>query len=64
MVHTITKDLIKEGLAINLIYHELTRLVDDYYKCDNYQIKELILNDINFLSEAILKEDEGEEFFL
>ena len=49
---------------MNLIYHELTRLVDDYYKCENSQIKELILNDINFLSEVILKENDGEEFFL
>ena len=38
---------------MNLIYKELRKLVDDYYRCDSLEIKELILNDIMLLSEAL-----------
>ncbi len=38
---------------MNLISYELTKLVDDYYKCDNLYIREQILDDIHFLTEAV-----------
>ncbi|MDF2065550.1 MULTISPECIES: hypothetical protein [Bacillaceae] len=46
---------------MELIVHEIYRLVDDYYKCDNFQIKEQIISDIIFLSEAYLLYVEKEE---
>lgn len=47
---------------MNLIYQELNRLVDDYYKCDVFDIKVQILCDINLLTEAlIISEDEQEK---
>lgn len=46
---------------MELIVHEIYRLIDDYYKCDNFQIKELIISDIIFLSEAYLLYVEKEE---
>ncbi|PUB12602.1 hypothetical protein [Paenisporosarcina sp. OV554] len=39
---------------MSLIYYELKRLVDDYYKCENFTIKEQILFDIKFLTEALI----------
>jgi len=42
---------------MSLIYIELTRLVDDYFKCDTLQIKEQILSDIRLLTEAVLSEN-------
>lgn len=44
---------------MNLIIHEVDRLVDDYYKCEITHIREQIINDIDFLMEAYLlwKED-------
>lgn len=39
---------------MNLIYQELNRLVDDYYECDVFNIKEQILCDINLLTEALI----------
>lgn len=38
---------------MNLISYELTKLVDDYYRCDIFNIKELILSDIYLLTEAV-----------
>lgn len=38
---------------MNLISYELTKLVDDYYRCDNHNIREQILSDIHFLTEAV-----------
>lgn len=38
---------------MNLISYELTKLVDDYYKCDNHSIREQILSDIHLLTEAM-----------
>lgn len=35
------------------IESELSHLIDDYNKCDNPSIKELILLDINLLYEAL-----------
>lgn len=46
---------------MNLIYIELTRLVDDYNKCENLLIKELILSDINLLNKALLLSDQSEK---
>lgn len=43
---------------MNLIYQELNRLVDDYYKCDVFDIKEQILCDINLLTEALIISEE------
>lgn len=40
-------------LPMSLIIHELIRLEEDYYKCDNFLIKELILSDIRLLSKAV-----------
>lgn len=45
---------------MNLIFYELTRLIDDYFKCDNSIIKKQILNDIQFLTEAYLQIEEYE----
>ncbi len=39
---------------MSLIYYELKRLVDDYYKCEHFIIKEQILSDIKFLTEALI----------
>ncbi|MFJ7826179.1 hypothetical protein [Psychrobacillus sp. NPDC096623] len=41
-------------MPIALIYKELNRLIDDYYKCPFKHIKEQILIDIHLLTEAIL----------
>ncbi len=46
-------------LTMILISHELNRLVDDYYRCPNLIIKEQILNDILFLTEAFLIIDQA-----
>ena len=37
-----------------LIYKELNQLVDDYYKCPEPHIKELILMDLQLLTDALL----------
>lgn len=42
------------NLPMKLVYIELTRLVDDFSKCDNLQIKRQILKDINLLKEALI----------
>lgn len=42
-------------IAMNLIYKELLNLVNDYYKCECIEIKELILSDIQFLTEELCK---------
>lgn len=44
-------------MAINLMYIELNRLVEDYYKCSIWLVKEYILNDIKLLSEALIQID-------
>ena len=41
-------------MPILLIYKELNRLVDDYYKCPELHIKELILTDLKLLTDALL----------
>lgn len=43
---------------MNLMYQELGRLVDDYYKCDVFNIKEQILCDIKLLTEALIISEE------
>lgn len=45
---------------MNLIFHELTRLIDDYYKCEDSIIKKQIFDDIQFLTEAYLQIKEYE----
>ncbi|WP_277347061.1 MULTISPECIES: hypothetical protein [unclassified Psychrobacillus] len=38
---------------MNLIYIELVRLVDDYYRCENDAFKQEILYDIQLLTKAV-----------
>ncbi|GGA31298.1 hypothetical protein [Psychrobacillus lasiicapitis] len=47
-------------MTILLMYKELNQLVDDYYKCPDLHIKELILNDLIFLTDALLSSHETE----
>ena len=49
---------------MKLIIKEIYRLIDDYYNCDNLQIKELIIGDITFLTEAYVAYIENKEWFL
>lgn len=46
---------------MQLVIKEIYRLIDDYYNCDNLQIKELIIDDITFLTEAYLAYIEKKE---
>jgi len=46
---------------MKLIIKEIYRLIDDYYKCENLQIKEQIIGDITFLTEAYLAYLENKE---
>lgn len=39
---------------MNLIYHEIKKLICEYYKCDHPEIKEMILSDIQLLNEALV----------
>lgn len=39
---------------MDLIIKEIYRLIDDYHQCQNNRIKELIIDDITFLTEAYL----------
>ena len=41
-------------MPLLLIYKELNQLVDDYYKCPELHIKELILTDLKLLTDALL----------
>lgn len=38
---------------MKLIIEELKKLINDYYRCSNYQLKEQILIDINLLKDAL-----------
>lgn len=38
---------------MKLIIEEVKKLINDYYRCNNYQLKEQILIDINLLKDAI-----------
>ena len=42
---------------MNLMYIELVRLVDDYYRCENEAFKQEILNDIQLLTNAVCLTD-------
>jgi hypothetical protein len=46
-------------LQIELICHELKRLVDDYYRCDIMILKQQIYSDIKLLSEALFLSDQA-----
>ena len=48
-------------MPIELICHELKRLTNDYYKCENPDIKELIHRDLKLLSEALFLSDLPDE---
>lgn len=39
---------------MELVIHELNRLIDDYHKCDDLLIKEQIFIDIQLLRDALL----------
>ncbi len=39
---------------MELVVHEIKRLVEDFYKCPNFLIKEQILKDIELLKDALL----------
>lgn len=39
---------------MELVVHEIKRLVKDYYKCPDLQLKEQILMDIELLKDALL----------
>ena len=52
------KVLLKEMFVISLIYKELIKLIDDYYKCECLEIKEHIKCDIQLLTEAVYIYDE------
>lgn len=58
------KALFKELIPMKLIIKEIYRLIDDYYKCDDSQIKEQLIGDITFLTEAYLAYIESKERFL
>ena len=55
------KALFKELIPMKLIIKEIYRLIDDYYKCDDSQIKEQLIGDITFLTEAYLLYVENKE---
>ena len=44
-------------IPIELMVHELKRLVNDYYNCDDPILKESIHSDIELLSEALYLSD-------
>jgi hypothetical protein len=47
-------------IPTELICYELKRLVNDYYKCENKEIKGQIYSDILLLSEALFLCDQPE----
>lgn len=44
---------IKGQKLMKLIIVELKKLINDYYRCNNYHLKEEILIDINLLKDAL-----------
>jgi hypothetical protein len=48
-------------IPIELICRELQRLTDDYYKCENTEMKNLIHDDIKILSYTLFVSDLPEE---
>lgn len=46
-------------ILLNLLFYELKRLLDDYYKCENAEIRELIHSDIKLLTDAFLLSSEN-----
>jgi hypothetical protein len=49
-------------LRIELICHELKRLMDDYYKCESLELKEQILFDIKLLSKVLYLSDLPDDY--
>lgn len=49
-------------IPIELICHELKRLMDDYYKCNDAKLKEQIHCDIKLLSKALFLSDLPDEY--
>ena len=52
-----SKELIKGVFILDLIYKELKKLVDDYDRCETSKTRELILEDIMLLSEALCEQN-------
>lgn len=50
-------------IPIELICHELKRLMDDYYKCEDAELKVEIHSDIKLLSNALFLSDLPDEFY-
>jgi hypothetical protein len=44
-------------IPIELICHELKRLMDDYFKCEDSELQEQIHKDIKLLSKALFLSD-------
>lgn len=49
-------------IPIELICHELKRLMEDYYKCKDAKLKEQIYCDIKLLSKALYLSDLPDEY--
>lgn len=49
-------------IPIELICRELKRLMDDYYSCDDSELKEQIHSDIKLLSKALYLSDLPDEY--
>ncbi|PAD27366.1 hypothetical protein CHH62_02170 [Niallia circulans] len=49
-------------LRIELICHEIKRLMDDYYKCQNAKLKKQIQSDIKLLSNVLYLSDLPDEY--
>ena len=43
------------GDIVIILSNELGRLIDDYYKCNDLNLRELIQSDIQLLSEALVQ---------
>lgn len=61
-IELISKEEVKIIMQIELICHELKRLTDDFYKCDNPNIKRMIQSDIELLSKVLFISDIPEYF--
>lgn len=46
---------------MNLFSYELTRLVDDYFKCDCPKLKAQIREDIQLLTDAFIQTEENKQ---
>lgn len=47
-------------MPIELVCLEMKRLTNDYYKCDNPEMRDLIYDDIKLLSKALFLSDQSD----